>query len=198
MSLKNLHAEIQTSLGIKHGPEEEYIQIRPGISILYTHNQTMFALNNFLAQSIGMWLWKYALCPMFEERVRSNELRKTIALCYPNAKLNTRLLGQIINAMQSKSIRIQYGDFSRAYGWKWNGKEDLATSMWLFTKTWIYTPDVVEWNNATGVAPGNGSRSAIEQELMELDFMGVVQAYYTDRQIAYYNWKQTRKDNNYR
>ena len=191
MSLKNLRAEIHSSLGVELGPEEEYIEIRPGVSILYKHGQTMFALNNFFTQSIGMWLWKYSLCPMFEDRVRSDDLRKTIALCYPNKRLSSRLLGQIINSMQIKSRRIQYGDFSRAYGWKWNGKEDLATSMWLFTKTWIYQDSTIKWNRDTAVAPGDESRSAIEEELINLDFMGVMQAYYIDRQSAYSDWKTT-------
>ncbi len=186
MSLDNLRAEIQSNLGIEHSPEEDKIEIRPGIYAFYHHTPPKFTMHNFVVQSIGMWLWKYALCPMFEERVRADDLRKTISLCYPDNRIHTRQLGQIINCMRSRSARIQYGDFGRAYGWKWDGKEDLAMSMWLFTKTWIYNKSTIQWNNDTNVAPGNESRKAIEEELMELDFMGVVKAYCMDRQTAYH------------
>lgn len=189
MSLKALRAEIQGKTSIDLGPDEELIEIRSGIKVPYSHNFPMFTLNNFLAQSIGMWLWKYALCPMFEERVRADDLRKTITLCYPKRRLNNRLLGQIINCMRLETARIQYSDFGRAYGWKWNGKEDLATSMWLFTKTWIYDMAVVEWNNTTAVAPGDESRQAIEEELITLDFHAIVQAYYYDRLKCYQDWE---------
>lgn len=190
MLLDDLRAEIRSTLGIEHSPEEERIEIRPGVFAFYNPISPMFALDNFLAQSIGMWLWKYALHPKFEERIKSDNLRKTIALCYRNNIVNTRILGQVINGMRSRSARIQYGDFGRAYGWKWNGKEDLATSMWFFAKTWVYHDSTIKWNHDTAIAPGDGSRQAIEEELMELDFIGVVQAYFYDRNSAYLNWKE--------
>ncbi len=190
MSLKNLRTEIRSKLGIKQSPEGEAIEIRPGVAVSYYTGPTMFALDNFLVQSIGMWLWKYALCPDFEERVRSENLRKTIVLCYPNSRISNRLLGQIINSRRNNTARIQYGDFSRAYGWKWDGREDLATSMWLFARTWIYEADVVEWNNNTAVAPGDESRSAIEEELTALEFPAIVDAYYFQRRSAYIDFKK--------
>ncbi len=188
MSLKNLRAEIRSTLGIEHCSEEEKIEIRPGVFVYYNPTPPMFAMNNFYTQSIGMWLWKYALCPKFEEKVKADDFRKTITLCYPGNRLNTRVLGQIINSMRSKTARIQYGDFGRAYGWKWNGKEDLATSMWLLAKTWMYHDSVIKWNHDTAVAPGDGSRSAIEEELMTLDFAMVVDAYYVQRKRSYREW----------
>jgi len=172
-------------MGIKDSPEEEEIEIRPGVKVIYLNTNPMFALTNFLNQSIGMWLWKYALCPYFEERIKTIDLVRTISLCYPKGKINSKSLGKIINCTRLKSAKIQYGTFDRAYGWKWNGKEDLATSMWLFTKTWIYTTEVVLWNNNTAVAPGNESRQDIEEELMALDFHRVVDAYYTQRLQTY-------------
>lgn len=193
MSLANLRAEIGFTTGVDQGPARDNIEIRPGAHVPYTHSLPMFARNNFLAQSIGMWLWKFALCPMYEDKVIADDLRMTITLCYPNRRLNNRLLGQIINCMRIETARIQIANFSRAYGWKWNGKEDLAMSMWLFTKTWIFDKNIIEWNNNTAVAPGNESRSAIEDELIALDFHGIVKAYYYDRCQNYYDWKQAQE-----
>ena len=181
---------MQAEAGLKPSAEEIEIEIRPGRKIIYLTSAPHIHLTNFLFQTIGMWLWKWSFDKDFEDRIPSDDLRNHIAFAFPPRMINPVMIGKAINCMRTKKARMQYGDFARPYGYKWDGPEDLATSMWLLAKTWIYETDVWKWNHNTSVAPGDGSRSAIEEELKEFDhYSSVVDAYYSQRRNAYYEWK---------
>ncbi len=184
---------LREEAGLKPSENEIKIEIRPGIEILYQTSAPYIHLNNFLFQTIGMWLWKWSLSKEFETRIIGEELRENIACSFPPRMINKITIGRVINCMRTKTSKIQFGSFDRPYGYKWNGPEDLTTSMWLLTKTWIYEQDVTLWNNGTPCAPGDGSRSAIEEELNALNYSSVVDAYYSQRRNTWFEWSTLLK-----